>query len=203
MNILHLDSCALGDHSASRQFTAGAVALLATAHADSAVTYRDLAAAPLSHLSGPLQQALRTQWNPAIPMSAELNAEVLQSASLLQELSEADVIVLGAPMVNFSIPSTLKAWLDRLLQAGRSYELNSVGPGSLMQGKRVVLVSSPDCAIGGLQQEALLGHQEANLQALFHYMGVKQVEIVRTDAELETALAVEQTTIPHGSLNHA
>jgi len=116
MNILHIDSCALGDHSTSRQITAAAITALTAANEQATVLYRDLAASPLSHASGPLLQVISQRWDADIPMNAEVRAEALQSASLLQEFQDADLVVLGAPMHNFSIPSTLKAWLDRLLE---------------------------------------------------------------------------------------
>lgn len=168
MNILHIDSCALGNHSASRQRTAGAVAALAEIDQTARVVYRDLAAAPLSHVSGPLMQAMRQQWDRAIPMSAELRAEVLQSESLLQEFLDTDVLVLGAPLCNFSVPSTLKAWLDRLLLTGAGLQAE------LMRGKRVLLVSTPSHAEG--EDPAMLQALESHLTAIFKHIGVSSVE---------------------------
>jgi FMN-dependent NADH-azoreductase len=168
MNILHIDSCALGDHSASRQYTAAAVSTLTIDHPQATLLYRDLAAAPLSHASGPLLQVLSQRWDTTIPMSAELRAEALQSASLLQEFHDADVVVIGAPMHNYSIPSTLKAWLDRLL------ELRTGAPRA---GMRVMLVTS-GCA-GDLPMEALMSNHETQLKAAFSTLGAPQVEVVR------------------------
>jgi FMN-dependent NADH-azoreductase len=188
MNILHIDSCPLGDHSASCRFGASAVAALLAATPPAQAVYRDVAATPLSHVSGPLLQVMRQQWNNAIPMNAELRAEALQSESLLQEFLDADVVVLGAPMYNFTIPSTLKAWLDRLLQAGRTFELHADGPHGMLSDKRVVLVSSSCCRIGGPAHEALICQQEAHLKALFGFMGISQVEVVRADANQDIEL---------------
>jgi FMN-dependent NADH-azoreductase len=171
MNILHIDSCALGDHSASRQYTAAAVAQLTADHPQATLLYRDLAAAPLSHASGPLLQVLSQRWDATIPMSTELRAEALQSASLLQEFHDADIVVIGAPMYNFSIPSTLKAWLDRLL------ELRASAP---RLGMRVMLVTSR--CTGDLPMEELMGNHETQLQAAFKTLGIPQVEVVRNNA---------------------
>lgn len=186
MYILHIDSCALGDHSASRRCTAATTAALAAAHAGARVVYRDLAAAPLSHVSGPLLQVMRQQWDSTIPMNAELRAEVLQGESLLREFLDAEVVVLGAPLHNFSIPSTLKAWLDRLLQGRRRFEPMRSGHPGLLHGKRIVLVSTHCRTTAAEPQEQQMDQHEMNLCKLFAHMGVTLVETVRTDAVPET-----------------
>jgi FMN-dependent NADH-azoreductase len=175
MNVLHIDSCALGDHSSSRQSTA-AIASLIAANQQATVRYRDLAASPLSHASGPLLQALSERWNANIPMNAELRAEVLQSASLLQEFMEADVVLIGAPMHNFSVPSTLKAWLDRLL------ELRSTMDGKRLSAMRVLLATSgcTDVSTG-----AMLDLHETQLLAVFRSLGVGQVSVVHNSLSLD------------------
>jgi FMN-dependent NADH-azoreductase len=183
MNILHIDSCALGDNSTSRQITLAAVTALTTANEQATVLYRDLAASPLSHASGPLLQVISQRWDAEIPMNAELRAEALQSASLLQEFQEADVVVLGAPMHNFSVPSTLKAWLDRLL------ELHTA-TGQGLADLHLILVTS-GCAVMGLQSEAeLVGQHEVLLKAAFDFMGVRRLHVVRQLADLPAALAL-------------
>jgi FMN-dependent NADH-azoreductase len=173
MNILHIDSCALGDHSASRQFSATVVAKVTAAHPQAALLYRDLAAAPLSHASGPLLQVLSQRWDATIPMSAELRAEALQSASLLQEFQDAAIAVIGAPMHNFSVPSTLKAWLDRLLELRASCEQRS--------DVRVVLVTS-GCT--DTPMDDLMGNHETQLKAAFAALGITHLEVVRNNADL-------------------
>jgi FMN-dependent NADH-azoreductase len=172
MNILHIDSCALGDHSASRRYTAAVIAQLTAAHPQVTVLHRDLAAAPLSHASGPLLQVLSQRWDTTIPMSAELRAEALQSASLLQEFHDAAVVVIGAPMHNFSVPSTLKAWMDRLLE---------LQAGSAQRGDaRVVLVTS-GCT--ETHMEELMNHHEAQLKAALGALGISELEVVRNSPE--------------------
>jgi FMN-dependent NADH-azoreductase len=188
MNILHIDSCALGDHSASRQLTASAVAALLEGHDAARVIYRDLAAAPLSHVSGPLMQVMRQQWNKAIPMNAELRAEVLQSESLLQEFIDADMLVLGAPMCNYSIPSTLKAWLDRLLETGRHRARSGGTVNELVHGKRVFLISTPSYALGDKPQPEMLKAQEEHLKALFNLVGISKVETFQSEVGLQQQL---------------
>lgn len=178
MNILHIDSACLGDHSASRRLTAAAVEALCAGQAQASVVYRDLSASPLSHVSGPLMQVMRAEWDSAIPMNAELSAEALLSQSLLTEFLAADVLVVGAPMFNMSVPTTLKAWLDRILQKGRTYDVGNDGRSiGLARGKRVVLVSTR----GGQPHETLADHQEAYLQAVFGCMGIVDVSVVRAE----------------------
>jgi FMN-dependent NADH-azoreductase len=179
MNILHIDSCALGDNSASRQTTAAAVAALAAGNQAMTVHYRDLAAAPLSHVSGPLLQAISHRWDAGIPMNAELRAEALQSASLLQEFQEAELVVIGAPMHNFSIPSTLKAWMDRLL------ELQTSSQSERRDDTRVLLVTSGCGVTSRPQHEALQANHEQQLTAAFHAMGLTRLKVLRDVAGLQ------------------
>ena len=171
MNILHIDSCALGDSSQSRQHTAAAVARLASAHEGASVNYRDLAALPLSHVSAPLLQVMRKQWNSAIPMHAELRAESLLSASLLQEFIDANIVVVGAPMHNYFTPSTLKAWLDRLLHLHGDLANRS-------ESQRVMLVTSGWGADDPRQAE-LMHNYEGQLTAAFKSIGVRHLDIAR------------------------
>jgi FMN-dependent NADH-azoreductase len=178
MNILHIDSDCLGDHSASRRLTAAAVEALCAGDGQASVVYRDLSASPLSHVSGPLMQVMRAEWDSAIPMNAELSAEALLSESLLAEFMAADVLVVGAPMSNLSVPTMLKAWLDRIVQKGRTYDVCAKGHSvGLAKGKRVVMVSTR----GGQPHEMLADHQEAYLQAVFGFMGISDVHVVRAE----------------------
>lgn len=181
MNILHIDSCALGDHSDSRLYTAAIFAQLTMAHPQAKLLYRDLAAAPLSHASGPLLQVLSQRWDATIPMSAELSAEAMQSASLMQEFVDADIVLIGAPMHNFSVPSTLKAWLDRLLELKTCEEDHA--------DKRVMLVTSGCTFVGESPMEDLLDNHEIQLQAAFKSMGVAQLQVLRNNTDLSQVQA--------------
>jgi len=186
MNILHIDSCALGDHSASRQTTAATVAALTAANEHATVLYRDLAASPLSHASGPLLQVISECWDNDIPMNAELRAEALQAASLLQEFRDADVVVLGAPMYNFAVPSTLKAWMDRLLQ------VQHAGPAADRRAPHLLLVTA-NCGVMGVEfADELMRNHESQLSAAFRFLGVGRVDVVRGLAGLQQALSFKQ-----------
>ncbi|MTV39618.1 NAD(P)H-dependent oxidoreductase [Duganella radicis] len=180
MNILHIDSCALGDHSSSRQVTSAAMTALTAAYPHATVLYRDLAASPLSHASGPLLQVISQRWDADIPMHAELRAEALQSASLMQEFHEADIIVLGAPMHNFSVPSTLKAWLDRLL------ELPSAD--NTRREVRLLLVTAGCGALKVAAADQLMNYHQTQLKAAFAFLGIERVKVITGMDDLPAAL---------------
>jgi FMN-dependent NADH-azoreductase len=95
----------------------------------------------------------------------------------MQEFLEADVVVIGAPMYNFGIPSTLKAWIDRLAVAGKTFRYTESGPQGLAGGKKVILASSR----GGFHQDSASDFQEAYLRFLFGFLGITDLEIVRAE----------------------
>jgi len=165
MNILHVDSSALGNHSVSRELGRAVVEKALLVHPGAQVAYRDLAANPLPH------------WAPA----ADANDPAVRAGSdVLDEFLAADVVVIGAPMYNFSIPSTLKAWIDRVMVAGKTFRYGANGPEGLAGGKRVVIVSSR----GGIYSEGpmqALDFQENYLRKVFAFIGVSDVEIVRAE----------------------
>src|SRR5215813_932213 len=126
MKILHIDSSILGDQSASRLLTREIVSRLRAENPGAAVQYLDVAAEALPHLSGgSLAQADES--------------EAARNAQALTDFFAADVIVIGAPMYNFSIPSQLKAWIDRVVVAGKTFRYTAEGPQGLAKGKRVLI----------------------------------------------------------------
>lgn len=202
MNLLHIDSSALGDFSVTRELSAAVANSLKAAQPGARYRYRDLAAAPPSHLSGSLLAALRAP-DPA----PELQADVTLTDELLREFLAADVIVIGAPMYNFSIPSPLKAWIDRIAQAGKTFRYTASGPEGLAGGKHVIIVSSRGSMIQGTAVETALDHQEAYLRAVFGFLGITDIQVLRTEgiglgpdarkAALESAHAAVQTHAAH------
>jgi FMN-dependent NADH-azoreductase len=165
MNILHVDSSALGNHSVSRELGRAVVEKALLAHPGVQVAYRDLAANPLPH------------WAPAADAS---DPAVRAGSDVLDEFLAADVVVIGAPMYNFSIPSTLKAWIDRVMVAGKTFRYGANGPEGLAGGKRVVIVSSR----GGIYSEGpmqALDFQENYLRKVFGFIGVTDIEVVRAE----------------------
>lgn len=183
MKVLHIDSSIQGEGSASRMLTRAIVAQLQASEPGVTVTYRDLAAVALPHLSQ------------AVPAQQDA-AEAARDAATLEEFLAADVIVIGAPIYNFLIPSQLKAWIDRITVAGRTFRYTAAGPEGLARGKKVLVALTR----GGTHDPAA-GQEfgESYLRFLFGFVGIVDVNVVRAQglsispqqrsAALEAALA--------------
>jgi FMN-dependent NADH-azoreductase len=180
MKILHIDASPLGSASISRQLTAAVVGHLKKEAPDASVIHRDLAGTPVSHLTGELLQVLRPAPGSA-PPSDSIRSEAEQTETLIQELLDADVIVIGAPMYNFSIPSQLKAWIDRVVQAGRTFRYTSEGAVGLAAGKKAIVVSSRGGVYAGTAFEAAMDHQEAYLKTILSFIGITDIAFVRAE----------------------
>ena len=176
--ILHIDASILGDYSASRGLTAEIVSKQLKLHPNAAVRIRDLVDDALLHLS-PSHLAV---FQGAAPSSPELGQDIAQGGAYVEELFAADVIVIGAPMYNFSIPSQLKGWLDRVLVAGRTFHYTENGPvGLLPPGKKVYIASTRGGVYSGASPIASLDHQESLLTAALNFIGLSDVTIVRAE----------------------
>ncbi|MBA1232250.1 FMN-dependent NADH-azoreductase [Pseudomonas viridiflava] len=175
MNILHIDSSILGDHSASRQLSRSVVEAYQTAHVDSHVTYRDLANEALAHFSPATLAAAGT---PVEGRDAAQRQEVDANEATLQQFLDSDVVVIGAPMYNFTIATQLKAWIDRIAVAGRTFRYSEAGPEGLCGDKKVIIVSTA----GGLHagQPSGVGHEEY-LKLLFGFIGVTDLQFIRAE----------------------
>lgn len=158
MTILHIDSSITGANSASRALTASIVEQLRNAQPGENVVHRDLAADPLPHLT----------------------LDSFGDATVLEEFLAADTVVIGAPMYNFTLPTQLKAWIDRLAVAGRTFRYTESGPEGLVKGKRVIIA----LARGGRYDEgspaAALEHLETYLRGIFNFIGIEP-EFVAAD----------------------
>jgi FMN-dependent NADH-azoreductase len=174
MNLLHVDASVLGDHSVSRQVSAAIVSRLRAADPTLNVTYRDLAAEPLAHLSG---------LHLAAAQGAEVPANVRQehaaAQAALSEFLAADVVVIGAPMYNFTLPSQLKAWIDRILVAGKTFSYSAAGPKGLAGEKRVVVAISRGNFYDA--EHAAAEHLESYLRTVFGFIGVTDLEFIAAD----------------------
>jgi FMN-dependent NADH-azoreductase len=180
MKILHIDASPLGSASISRQLTAAVVAHLKKEEPSATVIHRDLIETPISHLSGDLLQVLRPAPGSPPPSSA-VRAEAEQTETLIAELLDSDVIVIGAPMYNFSIPSQLKAWIDRVAQAGRTFRYTSEGAVGLAVGKKAIVVSSRGGIYAGTAFEAAMDHQESYLRTVLSFLGITDIAYVRAE----------------------
>lgn len=159
MTILHIDSAITGDASASRELTAAIVRVLTRAEPGARVTYRDLAADPLPHLT--------------LPAFGEMDSQ-----QALAEFKTADTVVIGAPMYNFSIPSQLKAWLDRILVAGETFRYTATGVEGLAGGKRVIVAVARGGLYGEESGQRAIEHAERYLADVFAFIGVTHVAFV-------------------------
>lgn len=198
MNLLHLDSSALGEYSVSRQLTAALVAAYQAADPSLTVRYHDLVADPINHLTGAELAVMRG----AAVTDAALQTQVEQNEQVLADLIAADRIVIGAPMYNFSIPSQLKAWIDRICVAGKTFRYTAHGPESLLNNKLVTIVSTRGGFHGVGSATADLDHQERYLVTVLNFIGLTDIQFVRAEglglpeqrnASIQAALAqIEQ-----------
>ncbi len=173
MKLLHIDSSILGDNSASRQLSAGVVKAWQAAEPGVEVTYRDVAAEGINHFSGATLGALGT---PAEQRSAAQQQEAELSAKTLAEFLAADAVVIAAPMYNFTIPTQLKAWIDRIAVAGQTFRYTEAGPEGLCGNKKVIVVSTS----GGLHAGQATGvAHEDYLKVLLGFLGITDIEFVR------------------------
>lgn len=158
MTILHLDASINGDNSASRELSSSIVEQLKGSNWGEQVVYRDLAANPIPHLT----------------------LDAFADSSILDEFFAADAIVIGAPMYNFTLPTQLKAWIDRIVIAGKTFQYGANGPEGLAKGKRVIIA----LARGGFYNEgspaAALEHLESYLRGVFNFIGIEP-EFVAAD----------------------
>ena len=177
MQLLHVDSAITGDQSVSRQLTARTVAAWQAAHPGTTVQYLDLAQQAPSHLSA---QSLGFRTGQAAATEVERNENALSEALVSQFLA-SDVIVIGAPLYNFSIPSQLKAWIDRLAQAGRTFKYTDKGPVGLAGGKTVIVASTRGGVYSTSEGGQAMEHQESYLKVVFGFFGITDVRFVRAE----------------------
>ena len=179
MKLLHIDSSVLGNNSVSRQLTAEIVAKWRTSHPGTAVDYLDLAIDAPSHLSA---DSLGFRMAPgAVDLTDIQRQENAVSEALVQQFLAADVIVIGAPLYNFSIPSQLKAWIDRVAQVSRTFKYTEKGPQGLAGGKTVIVASTRGGVYSTSEGGRAMEHQESYLQTVFGFFGITDVRFVRAE----------------------
>ncbi|NLR70451.1 FMN-dependent NADH-azoreductase [Novosphingobium sp. ERN07] len=175
MKILHIDSSTTGPDSVSRELTAAIVAHLAAKTPGAEVERLDLVANPVAHLDEVTTGALRL---PPDAQSDAMKAAAPAELAYLQQFMGADVAVIGAPMYNFTVPSQLKAWIDRLGVPGVSFTYSEAGPKGLAGNTRVIIASTQ----GGMYEAGdVAEHQESLLRVFFGFIGVTDLTIVRAD----------------------
>ncbi len=178
MKLLQLDSSVLGTHSASRQLTAEVVAEWCKTHPQTQVDYLDLAVDAPSHFSA---DAIGIKTGAQAEPTEAQRFENAVSERLVSQFLASDVIVVGAPFYNFSIPSQMKAWIDRLAQAGRTFKYTDKGPIGLAGGKTVIVVSSRGGVYSTSEAGTAMEHQESYLKVIFGFFGITDVRFVRAE----------------------
>lgn len=179
MKLLHIDSSPLAGNSVSRQLTQRLVAQWRAAHPGTVVDYLDLAVDAPNHLS---IDSLGFRIGPnADGLTDVQRRENEISEKLVSQFLAADVVVVGAPMYNFSVPTQLKAWIDRIAQAGRTFTYTDKGPKGLAGGKTVIVASSRGGVYSSNPALAGLDHQESYLKTVFGFFGITDVQVVRAE----------------------
>ena len=175
-NILIIDSAATGEASVSRKLTDAAEQTIRRRDPSARIVRRDIGKAPSPHRPEESVPAIRA----GIVESETAREALALSDALVAELQEADLIVIGAPMYNFGMPSTLKAWFDHVLRARVTFRYTEAGPEGLLKGKKAIVVE----ARAGLYSEgpaAALDSQEPHLRTLLGFMGIDDITFVRAE----------------------
>lgn len=174
-NVFILDSAATGDASVSRKLTTEFAEQIGRRDPSARIVHRDVGRVPIPHLTEATVKGIRGDPE----TDAERAAQAL-SDELIAELRDADLIVLGAPMYNFGMPSTLKAWFDHVLRARVTFRYTENGPEGLLKGKRAIVIETR----AGVYSEgpaAAMDHQEAHIRTLLGFMGIADATFVRAE----------------------
>ena len=188
-NILVINSSVSGEASVSRKLVEDFVGHVGGA---AKVVRRDIAVDPIPHLTAGSVGAIRG----GTAETGEARAALALADELVEELRAADLIVIGAPMYNFGLPSTLKAWFDHVLRARVTFRYTANGPEGLLTGKRAIVIESR-AGVYSHGPAAAMDGQEPHLRTLLGFMGIKDVTFVRaeglaSDAEAAIARAAEE-----------
>ncbi len=203
MKLLHLDSSILRDKSVSRLVSAAVVERLKRADPDLDVVYRDLAVQPIPHLTlsylpdnYPLASGATAQ--------KEIASDLALSQSVLEEFQSSDIVVIGAPMYNFTVPTQLKAWIDRIVIAGKTFRYTAEGAVErLAAGKRVIIALSRGGFYGPESGGSASEHLETYLRAIFEFIGIDPQIIVAEGIQMgpdSRAKAIKTALLSVGSL---
>ncbi|MDR2327553.1 MAG: NAD(P)H-dependent oxidoreductase [Acidovorax sp.] len=178
MQLLHIDSSITGDNSASRKLTAQIVSAWKASHEGTQVDYLDLVTDAPNHFTA---AAMAPRTGQTADLSPEQVAENAVSERLVQQFLAADVVVIGAPFYNFTIPSQLKAWIDRLAQPGRTFRYTAAGPEGLAKGKTVIIASTRGGIYSTSAAAEAMEHQESYLKVVLGFFGITDVRFVRAE----------------------
>lgn len=175
MQILRIDSATTGDASVSRKLTALIADHFREKHPDAKWVERDFATDPLPHIDYASTGAIR---RPEEARDEAMKAAFPAERAVLDEFLASDIVILGVPMYNFSVPSSIKAWIDRLGVPGVTFKYSEAGPEGLAGGRRVIVASSRG---GEYQMDGPFEHQETYLRDVLAFIGVTEVEFIRAE----------------------
>src|ERR1700744_5243853 len=187
LNILTIASSPLGERSVTRKLTNKVFRSLQAAYPNSRLVTRDLASEPLPHIDGLFVASNFTRPD---ERNETFKAAIAASDKAVDELVAADVIVIGAPMYNFGIPSSLKAWIDHVIRIGRTFGNTASGPEGLLRNKKVIVVS----ARGHVYTEGpytAWDHQEPQLRTALGFIGLNDISFIRAEGLQRGAEAAE------------
>jgi len=187
--LLLVTSSLFGDQSKSTQLAGEFVQAWHRTHPGTTVVERALTAESIPHLSLGALGALMT---PAEQRSSEQHAAVAFADRLIEELETADTIVLAVPMYNFSIPSTLKAWIDHVARAGRTFRYTAAGPEGLLKGKKVFVITGRGGVYTGDSPAKVFDFQEPYLRGVLGFLGLTDVTFVHVEGLKVSPEAAEQ-----------
>ena len=174
--ILYVSSSPRGSESYSNRVAARVIRELRQANPQTTVTVRDLAQDPPPHIDVDFVAATRSADG---PRTERQRAILAQSDALVAELFAADIIVIAAPMINFSVATTLKSWFDYIARAGRTFSYSEAGPKGLVTGKRVIVVSASGGVYSG--ENAAFDFQVPWLRNILGFLGMTDVEVIRVE----------------------
>jgi FMN-dependent NADH-azoreductase len=178
MKVLKVNSSVTGENSVSRIL----VEAVASKFDKTDILEVDLDATPLPHLNGRVLGArLAAAPDAALQAYEEADTAVQAYETALEQFLSADVVIIGAPMYNFGVPSQLKSWLDALAVAGKTFRYTESGAVGLCAGKRIIVASSRGGFYAPPSPVAGHDHQEAHLIAFFSVLGITDVEVVRAE----------------------
>ena len=187
-NILLVQSSPRGNESFSHIVAQSVVNDLKAREPEAKVVVRDLAANPPPHVGLPF---ITGMYAPPEHRTPEQAQAIALSDALINELFAADTILIAVPMHNFTLPSTLKAWIDHVARAGRTFNYGAHGPEGLLKGKRAILV----LARGGVYSSGPtkpLDFQEPYLHAILGFLGITDVSVVRIEGAANRAIGPEK-----------
>ena len=178
-SLLHLDSSILGGNSVSRALSAAVVARLKKLDPTVDVVYRDLAVQPIPHLSGSYVAVVRGGLE--ANDDAALQADLAFGEAILEEFLAADTVVLGVAQYNFSVPSQLKAWIDRIAVPGKTFRYTEKGPQGLVGNKRVIIALARGGFYGPGSPAEHFEHTLSYMKSVLAFIGIANPEVIAAD----------------------